>query len=280
MIKFSELRGLIKETNLNIVKMSDPAYGIIMEKITHKENYVYTDNEKLITFNELHNLKINNKLFLLQKINPFYFRIHLFYYPNVIINSSLLIKKQNLYQYFLNGIKDIKNYVDEQQIKDGLYSHFYINNNTNIKNPYLHYLLYNYYTGEDDRNLIINLQRYKNSKLEYIKHTDIFYSKNDNSQKFCFYNNLIVDNDVGIKSSILLNTQKFSNNKYLSLDLYYGYKPNDMFKTRYKTIQLYLSAVLNSKGYATNKQYDIFNGFVNQKSENPSVDIYDTVFIF
>ncbi len=47
-IKFSELRELMKDTNIQTVKMSDPVYRRYMECMTHcnDENYMYFDEKK------------------------------------------------------------------------------------------------------------------------------------------------------------------------------------------------------------------------------------------
>ena len=62
-IKFSELRGLLKDTNINTVKMSDPVYGIQMEKITYKNYYDFSEQRKSISFKNIHYLKKNNQLY-------------------------------------------------------------------------------------------------------------------------------------------------------------------------------------------------------------------------
>lgn len=137
-IKFSELRGLIKETNIQTVSMSDPAYGIQMEKITYKKDYKFSEQRKTISFKNINTLKENKQLYLLNKILPFEISVNLSLSRLVFNNSRIIINKDGIYKMFELAKTKIDDLYNRKEIPNILYNCFYLHGKSdNILNPHL-----------------------------------------------------------------------------------------------------------------------------------------------
>jgi len=254
-IKFSELRGLLKDTNINTVKMSDPAYSIQMEKITYGKNYIYTDNPKQINFNKLNYLKSKNNLWLVHQLTAFSIEIYLGTSPKVLNNTRIQVDKQMIYGYY-------KKAMTSSRAKDFWYliqNCFSLDvDNTNILNPYL-----------------IKIQLYNNGKQPGVPnvYANKWYSGKWNPLNTVgtlvgyrgkrihnFYNYELIDSDTNLRTSCMMYTNAIRNSRNLDIQIIFGYKPNDKFTKRYMSSLLHIEFHTSSTSFA--------NKTMNLSSEN------------
>nr|DAW49843.1 MAG TPA: hypothetical protein [Caudoviricetes sp.] len=275
-IKFSELRGLLKDTNIQTVKMSDPVYSIQMEKITYKNYYIFSEQRKSISFNNLHYLKNNNQLYLLNQILPFNIRIDFTLEEQVFRNTKILIKKNSIFKFYQLAIQDINELYYSKQIPNTLYSCFYLNNtdNNNILNPCLTKIVLSDYVNNIKFFPDIKAQKYYGSRWNILD--SVKKIKPSKSEKHMFYDYEIIDRDTNLNSSVLLYTSPITNFKFTTISVYFGYKPNDNIKQRYKALQMSVYNSLSTKRDEVYEQNFIFNeSFCNEKSESPTLTISD-----
>lgn len=238
-IKFSELRGLLKDTNIQTIKMSDPAYSIQMEKIVYGKGYRYTDTPKSITFNRLNVLKNNNYFWLVHQLTAFSIRVYLAIQPKTLDNTRILLTKQMIYSYYA---KEIKSNIATKfwYLIENCFS--LNSNNTNILNPHLiKFQLRSIDEPPYFPNVSIN--KYYNGDWHLLNPVGILsgfrgrYIRN-------FYNYELIDSDTNLKSSAMFYTNPISNAKEITIECLLGYKPNDKFTKRYMSsllsIEFYL----------------------------------------
>lgn len=88
-IKFSELRGLLKDTSVNTVKMSDPAYNAQLAKCRGNDWTRINTYVTIVNFSNLNKLKLMNRL-----------DVTCLFCPSEI---NLWISTNDKYQYYENG---------------------------------------------------------------------------------------------------------------------------------------------------------------------------------
>lgn len=275
-IKFSELRGLLKDTNIQTVKMSDPVYSIQMEKITYKNYYNFSEQRKSISFNNLHYLKNNNQLYLLNQILPFNIRIDFIFGEKVLRNTRLVVNKNPIFKLYQLATKNIDRLYHDKQIPNTLYSCFYLNNinNDNILNPCLTRVILSDYVNDIKYYPKIEVNKYYNSSWHILN--DIKKVQRDDTQ-LVFYDYEIIDRDVRLNSSVLFYTSPITNDKYTNISVFLGYKPNDNIKERYKGLQISSYHMLyGTKNDIFNSTFSFGESYFSEKSENLSLSVYDT----
>lgn len=96
-----------------------------------------------------------------------------------------------------------------------------------------------------------------------------------------FYDYEIIDRDVNLNSSVLFYTSPITNDKYTSISVYLGYKPNDNIKERYKALQIYLYHNLYvTKDNIFNGTYSFDESYFSEKSGTPTLSFSDSGIYF
>lgn len=250
-IKFSELRGLMKDTNINTVKMSDPVYYSTMHYINHNSgsNSIYNN----ISFSELNKWKINDELY---KITDFYPITYCIYFlirtHQSIENASLMYKKQ----IWVKDFNDVRN--GEQRHRtiqsNGLdLFNCYTTNDSNSMYKNLSLISVGCSHEENNKLVDVPIMSYKNG----VWINEAYYKKVTRGDfLFNYYKDIIVYNDENIQSSVILYTNSFSFQGDGRLLFQYAYKGNDKIDKIYNKIVI-------SKTIYNDKWFSISNKRLN-----------------
>lgn len=258
-IKFSELRGLLKDTNIQTVRMSDPVYSTQMEKITYGKKYNYTIENKTIKFKNLNDLKIENKLWLINQLMAYTIYINITLKPYVFNNTKLVLNKLILFQFY----KQLYSYNQKSLQENGipyiywLENNFYMDENkSNIFNPHLTCVTIMNNLDDISSFYNITMNKYYNSKWNILNEVGSMYSR-DNRIKYKYYGYEIIDRDINIQSSVLLYTSPITNNKRLYFSFNLGYKPNDTFIKRYISVTNSIDCTIDPNFYKSDDYFYI-----------------------
>lgn len=267
-IKFSELRGLLKDTNIQTVKMSDPVYSTQMEKITYGKEYSYTIENQTIKFKNLNNLKTENKLWLINQLMAYTIKITVFLEPYVFNTTKLVLNKLILFQFY----KQLYSYNEKSLKENGiphiywLENNFYMDENkSNISNPRLTRIKITNGTGYTSFSDDVFANKYYNSKWNILNEAGSIYLVNPRI-KYKFYDYEMIDNDANLQSSVLLYTSPITNRGYLRLLFYLGYKPNDKFTKRYISAFNIIHCKIDSNHYKSDNYFYIGQTLTDEQS--------------
>lgn len=260
-IKFSELRGLLKDTNIQTVKMSDPAYNGMLERI-HGNYYILEQNHPFSFYN-LNEWKNKNQLYKIKQYYPLHFYFYLridSYHP--FKNVSMILRKQSIINSINKTYNQLNNLSPNFNIID-----CYKQNKSNviIINPFLYKIKISNYQFQ------FPLLAYRNGgwKVQQYK-----WSERDEDNILYYYDNIIIDYDENIPSSVPFYTNPITYNNWLNLEFYYGYKPNDKVNKRWKIAYLRHNEYGNLNPRFTNTRIDLdAQDVFYEKYENPDISV-------
>lgn len=162
-IKFSELRGLLKDTNINTVKMSDPAYNVQLAQCKKNNWNDITPYVTVVNFDVLHKLKMMNRLDVTCLLCPS--EINLWISTNNKYDLYTNLDSYNflfLYNDLYNLDTSLNNVIPSINKNKQLLSLFYVMNPTNggalsevdgVEKPYrgARIMNYGYYFGSKEK---------------------------------------------------------------------------------------------------------------------------------
>ena len=234
-IKFSELRVLLKDTNIQTVKMSDPVYYTMMTYIHTNRNTPYVGYNN-IKFSKLHDWKTNNELYRIEKYYPLSYHIMLYFQSyQQTYNVSLSYGKDILVNYF-NEVR--REYSGTLYNLNGGLDIFSCYETKDSNTVYQNIPLVSTVCTHQNPKSIINvpIMVYMGNKL-----TNIPYYKQVKENDYYlvnYYNNVIFQKNDNVNGGIELLTGNFSFEGDGTLRFYYAYKPNDKINKTYRVVHI------------------------------------------
>ena len=237
-IKFSELRGLIKDTNIQTVKMSDPVYFHTIKGVQDGHTPSWMKGNRVSFY----------KLKVYKEQGTLYSHI-VDYYP-----LSYVIRLN----FNINDIANNISFQYDKKIWVNDFAYIYVNYKDRLFEWNKGLDIFKCYETKDS-NIYKNLQLVKvvceHSNYNNLIDVPIMWYRNGNwvnispyqtkdtninsvfIRENC-YKDTIIDNDLNIDSSVLLYTNQFSFSGDGSLIFYYAYKGNDKIDRLYKDIRV------------------------------------------
>lgn len=255
--KFSELRGLIKDTNINTVRMSDPVYFSTLYAIIH--GYLASSFNSRVSLSKINMWKQNDELYKIAYYYPLTYNIRFIFNSNDIANN---ISLQYNKEMWVNDFNYIRNTERDRLMKWNygldIFSCYQTNDNTVYKNLSLVKVI----CSHKNVNQIINIpiMLWRNGKW-----INELYYKSDTitvgffTLKQNYYKDIIVDFDPNIKSSVLLYTDQFSFRGDGQLIFSYAYKGNDNINQLYNKTIIEHGSYTDFKKNISNRRLNITN---------------------
>lgn len=237
-IKFSELRGLMKDTDIQTVKMSDPVYFHTIKGVQDGYTPIYTKGNR-ISFYRLNQYKENNNLYgNIINYYPLTYTISFeFNNGDFANNISLQYNKDMWVQDFIYIRDNKRDKLMEWNYGLDIFECYQTNDDNVYKNLSLVKVLCQHKDSSQLVNIPIMLWRngrwvddspYKTDTTKLFK---IHLREN-------YYKDIIVDFDPNIQSSVLLYTNQFSFRGDGRLVFFYAYKGNDKIDRLYSSIKI------------------------------------------
>lgn len=256
-IKFSELRELMKDTNIQTVKMSDPVYFHTIKGVRdgYSPNYMKYNP---VSFFRLNQYKENNNLYSnIINYYPLTYTIAFeFKNGDFANNISLQYNKEMLVNDFNYMRNNHNSKIMEWTYGLDIFSCYQTNDNAVYKNP----LLVKVLCQHKDSNQIIDIpiMLWRNGK--WINGS---YYKSDIANLYSihlrenYYKDTIVDSDPNVNSSVLLYTNQFSFRGDGRLVFFYAYKGNDSIDRLYNSIYINHGSFSGLKNGISNQRLNI-----------------------
>lgn len=252
-IKFSELRELMKDTNIQTVKMSDSVYGRYMECMTHcnDENYMYFDTKNNITFANIHDAKIKNELYRVHHFAPVRFRLMLGSSNNIYNNIQFQLTKKGLNKILDEAVSQESlryyNKPDLYKYKDNI---IYLlnsirtnNHNTVFRNCILSYST-NLFWNKNNIDTMPILQ-WGSGQWNSMNIKQTRAINNNPNCKIRYYNEYS-DRDENINSGVILYSSRFNAQPYFELEIFFVFKATDTIQKTYYPINIRYKATVNN----------------------------------
>lgn len=256
-IKFSELRGLIKDTNINTVRMSNPVYFNTLYAIIH--GFMATSFNSRVSFSRINMWKQNDELYRIKYYYPLTYNINFIFNSNDFANN---ISLQYNKEMWVNDFNYIRNTERDRLMKWNygldIFSCYQTNDNTVYKNLSLVKVI----CSHKNVNQIINIPIMLWRDGKWINES---YYKSDtitagfSTLKQNYYKDIIVDFDPNINSSVLLYTDQFSFRGDGQLVFSYAYKGNDNINQLYNKIIIEHGSHTDFKRNISNRRLNITN---------------------
>lgn len=256
-IKFSELRGLIKDTNINTVRMSDPVYFSTL--YATQWGFMASSFNSRVSFDRINMWKQNDELYKITNYYPLTYIIGFIFNSNDIANNISLEYQKEMWVNDFNYIRD-KERDRLMKVNYGLdiFSCYQTNDNTVYKNLSLIKVI----CSPKNVNQIIDIPIMLWRSGKWINES--YYkanTTNNNSGIFRtnYYKDIIVDNDTNVKSSVLLYTDQFTFSGDGQLLFFYAYKGNDNINQLYNKIIIQHGSHTDFKKNISNRRLNITN---------------------
>lgn len=255
--KFSELRGLIKDTNINTVRMSDPVYFSTLYAIIH--GYLASSFNSRVSLSKINMWKQNDELYKITYYYPLTYNINFIFNSNDIANNISLQYNKEMWVNDFNYIRDKeRDRLMKWNYGLDIFSCYKTNDDTVYKNLSLVKVI----CSHKNVNQIINIpiMLWRNGKWI----NELYYKSDTITAGFStlkqnYYKDIIVDFDPDIKSSVLLYTDQFSFRGDGQLVFSYAYKGNDNINQLYNKITIEHGSHTDFKKNISNRRLNITN---------------------
>ena len=255
--KFSELRGLIKDTNINTVRMSDPVYFSTLYAIVH--GFMASSFNSRVSFSRINMWKQNDELYKITYYYPLTYNICFIFNSNDIANNISLQYNKEMWVNDFNYIRDKeRDRLMKWNYGLDIFSCYQTNDNTVYKNLSLVKVI----CSHKNVNQIIDIpiMLWRNGKwINELYHKSDTITAGFSTLKQNYYKDIIVDFDPNIKSSVLLYTDQFSFRGDGQLVFSYAYKGNDNINQLYNKIIIEHGSHTDFKKNISNRILNITN---------------------
>lgn len=258
--KFSELRGLLKDTSIQTVKMSDPAYKIQMKNLS-QERIGGSSWNTSISFKNINALKNTNNLHKIVFVAPLTIELYLHLNMKSYMSHEFIIFKNG----FLPIFNKIREGLSRLYPSNNNILKYFVDNNRDIqfKNSYL--------IGYRYQNLMLQdivFQKYYNGRWNdmnsgiKLKANDVFV-----------YNYETIDSDQMLRSGVLFKTKPLYANTYgWYLRIWLAFKANDNFNEDYNSVYVY-HEISNPNQEYSKERYEVTDNSNYERQGNKIISI-------